>query len=138
MPLKECSVIRIYVPLEMEEMSDELPQSQGRLRTRSPYLSKILDILATSEGVGQLGNYCSVYELADGEEWYTPMQSAHPNLGKPEVESGVRIAVVTTYAVGMSRPQIEDFLEKVVRVHPWEHPVIEYFSSEGPLVWFPH
>jgi hypothetical protein len=138
MPLKECSVIRIYVPLEMEEMSDGLAQSQGTLLSRSPYLSKILDILATSEEVGRLGNYCSVYELVDGEEWYTPTQSAHPSLGRPEVESGVRIAVVTTYAVGVSRPQIEEFLEKVVNAHPWEHPVIEYFSSEGSLVWFPH
>jgi hypothetical protein len=50
---------------------------------------------------------------------------------------GVHSVILTTYAVDVDRSELDTFIEDVVRVHPWEHPVIECIGPEGPLVWFP-
>jgi hypothetical protein len=137
MSLQSCYIIKIYVPAHIEELGDTVAEQREPLRTRSRFLREILQVIEASSMVGRLGNYAGLYELSQGEEWYTPQSGAHPHLGRPGRESGVSSIIITTYAVGIERKQLEAFVERIARVHPWEHPVIECFGPEGPLVWMP-
>jgi hypothetical protein len=137
MSLQKCYVIRIYIPVRLDELGNKKEQLRKPLR-HLPYVAKIIDVISSSQHVGILGHYSNVFEITEGEEWYTPQQDAQPRLGDHHQESGVHSVILTTYAVDIDRDELDTFIEEVVRVHPWEHPVIECIGPEGPLVWLPH
>ena len=137
MSLQKCYVIRIYIPVQLDELGDKKRQLRRPLR-HLPYVAKIIDVISSSPHIGVLGNYSNVLEITEGEEWYRPQQDAQPHLGHHNQESGVHSVILTTYAVDIDRNELDTFIEDVVRVHPWEHPVIECIGPEGPLVWLPN
>ena len=78
-------------------------------------------------GVGQIGNYESVYEIDFGFEGYRSRQGAAPHLGNIGERVLLGKAAVVTY---VARDCGQDILDRLVvdvaKVHPWEHPVIEF------------
>lgn len=136
MSLQTCYVIKIYIPVQLEELENKHKPLVTPLR-QLPYVAKIIDVITSSNSIGRLGSYFNVLEISEGEEWYTPYHNAHPSLGQQGRESGVHSVTLTTYAVHVSRNELDIFIEKVVNAHPWEHPVIECIGPDGPLVWLP-
>lgn len=137
MSLQKCYVIRIYIPVRLDELDDKKRQFSRPLR-HLPHVAKIINVISSSQHIGILGNYSNVLEITEGEEWYMPQQDAQPRLGHHNQESGVHSVVLTTYAVDIDRNELDTFIEDIVRAHPWEHPVIECIGPEGPLVWLPN
>ena len=129
MALQKCYVIKIYIPVRLDELGDKKAQIRTLLR-HLPYVAKIIDVIASSPRVGVLGNYSNVLEITEGEEWYTPQQDAQPRLGDCNQESGVHSVVLMTYAVDIDRNELDTFIEDVVKVHPWEHPVVKELVLE--------
>lgn len=136
MAMYKCYVIRIYIPVQLDELGDKKVQLSKPLR-HLPHVAQIIEVIASSQRVGRLGNYSNVYEITEGEEWYTPHEEANPGLGHPNQESGVHSVVLTTYAVNIERSELDAFVAEIVKVHPWEHPVVECIGPEGAFVWLP-
>ena len=133
MGLEVCHIIRIYIPLMPESSEKEYLNDPER----SVYVRRIQEVLKKYSQVGRLGKYGSLYEMSQGQEWFTPLEGAEPRLGHLGRETRVDSVVLTTYVIGWDSQEINEFIRELAGAHPWEHPIIECIGPEGPQVWMP-
>jgi hypothetical protein len=134
--LRQCSLIQIFFPLEA--VADvEWPISEARLVEATPSLGRVLQLLRSSAPIGQIGHYTGVFEISVGLEGFTPTKGANPTLGDIQNRTDTPSVCLTTYAIteNTSLSQIEAFIGAVVKLHSWEHPIIEL--REAVHLWFP-
>jgi hypothetical protein len=124
MMFEEAISITTYLPL------DSMPEGNvfdfSTLCGACTTLPKLLALLNRSSPIGCLGQYSSTYELSIGIEGFTPMPGAHPTQGNIGVPESVASICFKTYVPGdTEQHSIEKFLQSLVEIHPWEHPLIE-------------
>jgi hypothetical protein len=124
MPLKRFWRVKIYVPIA-HALGDE--SLDGIADDTSSSVRVILDAIWRVPGVGDVGSYTALYELDFGFESYRAIEGATPKYGAIGETVRVGKAAVVTYVIRDCDPQILDRLTaEIVKVHPWEHPVIEF------------
>jgi hypothetical protein len=117
MPLLPSWIVRIHVPIGVSR--------------RHPFAAvrAVLGVIRESERFGRLGVYRDVSELNLGQERFS-------REGNPQRAHWATVTL-TTYAQQASFEELEAFVQRVAKVHPWEHPVIECSGPQGTFTWSP-
>ena len=122
MPLISYKVIKIYVP--------------NRHAEDQAALTKIIELMNDYIPVGRVGAYDGVYALNENMEGYCPGENSHPAHGEIGQHVQCPGRVLTTYAPeDIERSVLQEFINNVVEIHPWEHPVIEVHDKSGVRIW---
>lgn len=134
MALREVYVLKIFLPVD-EDCMLEMDCTYDKLERKCPSLEKIVDFISASDPVGRVGNYDNVIEIGFGFEGFAPEKGAFPTFGKIGEDTFLESVSVQTYATkDVSFNMIEDFIEEIVKIHPWEHPILELTTKR---MWFP-
>jgi hypothetical protein len=116
--------ITIYVPLKEDPAEMSLDGIVGKMRER---IDAIIKAVGTIGGVGRIGHYEDVYELAVGYESYRPTKGALPRYGTIGNKMMLGKVAIVTYLARNSNPRsLEQVVEAARAAHPWEHPIIEF------------
>jgi hypothetical protein len=116
--------IQVFVPV------DE-PSSGGALALdirANRHVRAVVGALASTPGVGQVGNYDNVCELVLGWEGYRANPGASPRVGA----IGERVVLPTVAVTSFldfdhgGDGALGRIVEAVKAVHPWEHPIIQF------------
>jgi hypothetical protein len=125
MALEKYFRVTIYVPVN-ERWASERSLDKIAIGT-SNAVEAITTALWKVPGVGEVGHYSEVYELDFGFESYRAGRDAHPRFGAIGDTSFLGKGAIITY---VRRDCDDGTLDRVVaevcKVHPWEHPVIEF------------
>jgi len=124
MALQKFWRVKIYVPVESAVGEEVLEQITKDTPTN---VQDIVDVIGRIPGVGQVGNYSDLYELDFGFESYRANEGASPRFGKIGETVNLRKAAMVTYLRYDCEPHfLELLVAEIKKVHPWEHPVIEF------------
>ena len=116
--------ITVYCPVSSATLAAMGAGDSDAVR-RDPQLRPLLEFLEGCPEFGRLGPYAGVSETLLGIESFTPLQSANPSLGRAGERSHSPTAVLVTYAQGALTPErLEEALQQLAALHPWETPVI--------------
>jgi hypothetical protein len=118
--LRDFHQIKIYIPV-----SPERSVSLEENVSHSEVLQNIIELIKISEPIGTVGNYSGVHEIGAGIEGFTPEENSTPTLGAYGQPERTRTLVLVTYAPLAAEEAVSVFTTNVVKLHPWEHPVIE-------------
>ncbi len=131
--LKDFYRITIYVPILQNRPF--LGASLEKMAETSPLIKQLIQMLDDNSVVGRVGQYAGVYEIGLGLEGYLPVSNAQPILGEVGVRTRLRTISFKTYVItGSTRNTIDQFVTDVVKIHPWEHPMIEISDVK---LWIP-
>jgi hypothetical protein len=124
MVMASCTIIRTSLPTEGHD-NDNL-------------LQDVIRLLSASDPVGRVGDYVAVHNTVVGNEGFVPLQGANPTKGTSGVAEICPSLIFTTYAErGVSEAQVEEFVDKLANIHPWEMPVIEVIRDGRSSMWEP-
>ena len=125
MPLAEYTIIRAYLPKEGH--------------AKKNLLTEIVDLLKESAPVGCMGNYAAVYACSESTGGFTPLAGANPTKGIVDLDEACSDTIFTTYAAAHVPPEaVERFVDKLVHIHPFEHPLIEIYREGKVYLWTPN
>mgnify|MGYP006274749565 CR=1 FL=1 len=134
MSLKEHWRIDVILPVE-NTAPQSLPLKMSEAITICPVLEDILTLLGKSDPIGREGNYECVYSILPGIGGFVPGEGASPVNGKPGITASGPNYVFRTHApVDIDFSLVENFINAVAAIHPWEHPTI---SLTRPVLWAP-
>lgn len=135
MPLVSYRCVVTYFPILHQQNIGALSScpDMDTIKAVCPKLSEAIEMLENDLCIGRVGNYIGVYEVSKGLESYLPMPNAQPQLGQQGIRSSVATLLFKTYAKA-SKEVLDEFVEKLAQIHPWEHPVIEVSEIE---LWEP-
>ncbi len=126
----QATRITVYCPVSSSTLA-ALGAGHPEAVRNDPQLRPLLDFLEGSAEFGRLGPYAGVSETLLGVESFTPLPAASPTLGHPGQRSHSPTAVLVTYAPGELAPdRLEEALQRLAALHPWETPVIEVTRVE--------
>jgi hypothetical protein len=115
--------LKIYLPVrEGLPQRPSVHEFAGVLKDIAPVLNAIKSVT----GVGSVGNYDNVQEIAFGFEGYRARAGALPQLGAIGESVLVRNAALVTYLdQNCGDGVLQELVTRIAAAHPWEHPVIE-------------
>ncbi|WP_284978590.1 hypothetical protein [Arthrobacter sp. fls2-241-R2A-200] len=128
--LKQVRKLRIHWPIEVGTMTQLAGGNLTALEADAG-IALLLQTLADIPELGGFGNYHHVFESSAGFEGFTVAEGANPTLGLVGQRTISPTFVFTTYFdYAMSEAEVQDMIQQIVRIHPWEVPVIEI---SGPI-----
>jgi hypothetical protein len=115
--------VQVYVPVDLAPGGGAPPAGVSANR----HVRAVVGALGSVPGVGQVGNYDNVCELALGWEGYRANSGASPRVGA----IGERVVLPTVAVTSFidfehGDGAFEHIVEAVKAVHPWEHPIIQF------------
>ncbi len=123
---RDAYVVRIHVPVEAATGA-ALASGDGGALERDPHLAAIVALVRSDPWLGNFGLYDGVIEAAVGVESFHPSDAARPVAGSAGSVAAVPSVTLTLYAPGAaSEAQIAATLDRILALHPWEVPVIEF------------
>ena len=113
--------IQVHVPVDPPLWGSEQPLNAH------PHVRAVVAALASIPGVGRVGNYDHVCELALGWEGYRAKPGAAPRVGTIG-ERVVLPSITVTCFLDCDRGEstFDRIVAAVKAVHPWEHPIIQF------------
>jgi hypothetical protein len=117
--------ITVFCPIAAETLA-ALARGELEALAHDASAGPLLAFLESCPELGRLGAYSGVCEISLGLEAFTPLAAARPTQGLAGERSHSATAVLTTYApASIPATRLEAILSELVRLHPWEVPVIE-------------
>jgi hypothetical protein len=127
MPLARYWRVKIYVPVADPRHQVSL---ETIIRGTSTNVQTVLKAIWRVPGIGKVGNYEQLYELDFGFEGYRAAKGADPRYGAIGETTKLGKAAIVTYMACESNDNGQQNLDRLIseirKVHPWEHPVIEF------------
>jgi hypothetical protein len=116
--------IKVYVPLDDDPREASLDSIRAKADSR---VRDVVEAMAAVTGVTPIGHYDHIYEMDVGFEGYRAARGASPRYGRvgQDVRLG-RVAITSFIEHDASPVTLENIVEAVRAVHPWEHPIIEF------------
>ncbi len=134
MPLVDVYALTIVIPITGTGKLASGTDFEALLGLGTP-MDKILALIQASAPIGRLGQYDGVVEISPGFEGFVPRMGSKPRHGASGKFSTVPSLSVLTFApLDTPPPALERFLQQVIELHPWEHPIIQV---EKRQVWVP-
>ncbi|UUL76081.1 hypothetical protein NG819_19315 [Pseudarthrobacter sp. Fe7] len=122
--------LRVHWPISTETFS-RLAAGQITALQQDQGLAALLQSVEEFHDLGDFGNYKHVFESALGLEGFTCGEGAVPTLGCVGERTVSPTFVFTTYFdAALDDSAVEQFMQKLMDIHPWEVPVIEV---SGPV-----
>lgn len=122
--------LRVHWPVSSETFT-RIAAGEVSALQRDPGISELLAAVEQFRDLGDFGNYKHVFESGLGLEGFTCSEGAEPTLGKVGEQTVSPTFVFTTYFdAATDNDVVEQFLQELMAIHPWELPVIEV---TGPL-----
>lgn len=117
--------VTIFCPIEANTLTALVSGDLNAL-ARDAYAGRILAKIEHSNELGNFGPYRGVCELAIGVEAFTPLFGAQPTVGQTGQRTLSPTITITTYvATSLSPTRLNELLDAIAAVHPWEVPVID-------------
>lgn len=132
-PRRKVRVLRLSWPVEPATLAGLQSGAPGVLE-RDPSFAALLAALRAENPLGDFGLYQAVAEVSPCWELFQPQSGARPTLGAAGA-SQVSTNLMVTIHVDAATPdaEFETVLDWLVRLHPWEVPVIEISEAELAL-----
>lgn len=128
--LKPVRKLRIHWPISAQTMTQLAAGDLDALESDAG-IASLLRALTASPELGGFGNYHHVFESSAGFEGFTVAEGANPTLGHVGQRTISPTFVFTTYFDdSLEERTVQDLVQQIVDIHPWEVPVIEV---SGPL-----
>lgn len=117
--------LRVHWPISAE-MFTRIAAGEVEALQQDPGVAALLDVIGKFRDLGDFGNYKHVFESGLGLEGFTCGQGAEPTLGTVGEQTISPTFVFTTYfPAALEDVVVEQFMQELVAIHPWELPVIE-------------
>lgn len=122
--------LRVHWPISAETFT-RIAAGEASALQLDPGVADLLNTVEQFQDLGDFGNYQHVFESGLGLEGFTCGEDAEPTLGRVGEKTVSPTFVFTTYFdAATENAVVEQFLQELVDIHPWELPVIEV---TGPL-----
>ena len=122
--------LRVHWPISAETFT-RIAAGEASALQLDPGVADLLNTVEQFQDLGDFGNYQHVFESGLGLEGFTCGEDAEPTLGRVGEKTVSPTFVFTTYFdAATENTVVEQFLQELVDIHPWELPVIEV---TGPL-----
>lgn len=122
--------LRVHWPISAETFT-RIAAGEASALQLDPGVADLLNTVEQFQDLGDFGNYQHVFESGLGLEGFTCGEGAEPTLGRVGEKTVSPTFVFTTYFdAATENAVVEQFLQELVDIHPWELPVIEV---TGPL-----
>lgn len=123
--MKRVRKLRVHWPVNGATLA-RLTAGDVRVFEEDPSLALLLAALAEKPELGDFGIYRHVFESSFGFEGFTVAPGANPTLGSVGGSSVSPTFVLTSYFdAGMPAAAVENLLQTIMDIHPWEVPVLE-------------
>jgi hypothetical protein len=117
--------LRVHWPISAETFA-QIAAGETEVLKQDKGLSTLLQAVEQFQDLGDFGNYKHVFESGVGFEGFTCAAGAAPTLGEVGKQTFSPTFVYTTYFnAALEDAIVEQFLSRIVDIHPWELPVIE-------------
>jgi hypothetical protein len=117
--------LRVHWPISAETFS-RITSGEVEALKRDKGLAMLLQVAEQFQDLGDFGNYKHVFESGVGFEGFTCAAGATPTLGEVGEQTFSPTFVYTTYFnAALEEAVVDQFVQQIVDIHPWELPVIE-------------
>lgn len=117
--------LRVHWPISAETFA-RITSGEGEALKRDKGLAMLLQVAEQFQDLGDFGNYKHVFESGVGFEGFTCAAGATPTLGEVGERTFSPTFVYTTYFnAALEEAVVDQFVQQIVDIHPWELPVIE-------------
>ncbi len=111
--------LEVYLPITKETFLDVISGNTEAIFS-DEYAESILSLLKKSDINGNFCNYKEVLEISLGLESYSPS----------EFKSVHNIKATAFLDDDINNVKIVSLVEEVIKLHPWEHPVIALWLAD--------
>lgn len=123
--MRAARALRVFCPVQQDTLAAMLA-GDGSALERDAHLAKMVGIVRSDSALGDFGIYKSVLEISPGWELFTPGADAAPTMGEGGSPSISPTAILTIYIAQETPSDLVDLgIAAILKVHPWEVPVIE-------------
>ena len=123
--LNSVRKLRVHWPISAETFR-RIAAGDANAVQQDPGLAEFLHAVEQFPDLGDFGNYKHVFESAIGFEGFSCGEGATPTLGRVGEQTLSPTFVFTTYFdAALDESVLEQAIQELVAIHPWELPVIE-------------